>query len=138
MPATIRMGINGKLYYGAAGSTAATEVTNCRDLSYSVEPTRGDTSKRASPFKLSQIAMMALSVEWEMVLDTGDATLTALRAAAVAGTPVALRTRDHAAGYGVDCDWNLSMSKGEPLEGSQTVKFTAEPDSSEGRVPVWA
>ena len=37
MAGAIRMGYEAILYYGTAGSTAATQVTNCVDLDYDVE-----------------------------------------------------------------------------------------------------
>jgi len=133
-----KMGIEGKLYYGVAGSTPGDTEVHCRDLSYTIEPTRAEVNSRASIIELSRVAMIKVGLEWEMNNDVDDATLTALKAAAVAGTLVALKTCDYASGWGMDADFNLSMSKAEPLQDAQRVRFTAEPDPSAGRVPSFA
>lgn len=133
-----RVGFEGKLYRGTAGSTASDEVTGVTDVNYTVDADRADTSTRASIWKFSKVAMLSLSIDFTMKQDETDSDLTALKAAAVAGTPIALRTRDYASGYGVDADFNITFQKGEPLNGEQTVQFTAEPTDESSRTPTWS
>jgi hypothetical protein len=64
--------------------------------------------------------------------------LEALRVAAAAGTPVALRGLDYTAGKGPDFDYNLEVSNGQPVNGEQTLQFTAEPTEEGGRIPIRA
>ena len=54
-----------------------------------------------------------------------DTTLTALIAAARAGSLVALRTKSYASGTGFDGDCTLSVANGLPLKGQNTFEFTA-------------
>jgi hypothetical protein len=58
-------------------------------------------------------------------------------AAAAAGNPVALKTRDYMGGRGWDGDFELSMENGQPYRGEQTYKFTATPSDASARVPTW-
>jgi len=53
---------------------------------------------------------------------------TALLAAAVAGTPVAIRMKDRNAGKGYDGDCIVKYDHGVPLKGEQTVDFTFTPN----------
>lgn len=134
-----KMGFEGKLYYGVAGAEASVLIENCRDVNYNTEPDRGDTTTRglglAPPVKTSKVVAIGLSIEWTMIQKDNDATLEALRVAAAAGTPVALRTKDYVAAKGFDGDVTLSARKGEPIGGEQTVQFTAEPTDEAGRAP---
>jgi len=136
MPEGIKMGIAGKLYYGIAGAEGTTEV-KCRDLSYTIGATRGEVNSRGSIFELSKVAMIKIGLEFELNNDVDNVVLTALKAAAIAGTPVAFRTKDYASGWGIDGDFNIEMAKAEPLQGAQTVRITAEPDAGDGTHIVW-
>lgn len=133
-----RIGWEGVLKRGTAGSSANTTILNCQDASYGVTPEKGDTSSRASRFSVERVTLIGISIEWTMLQDENDTSLTALKAAAVAGTAVALLTEDYASGYGVDGDFTVGFDKGEPLRGEQTVKFTATPTDENGRFPTWS
>jgi hypothetical protein len=65
----------------------------------------------------------------------GDTVLNALLTAAYAGDPVAIRTRDKAAGKGFDGDVILKVKQAKPLRGEQTYEFTAMP-TDENRAPL--
>jgi hypothetical protein len=62
-------------------------------------------------------------------------SIAALLAASYAGEPVALRTKDSAAGKGYDGDVILEHKQGMSLGGEQTLDFTAKPTRSAGRRP---
>lgn len=128
--ATKKVGFEGLLYYGSQGSTAATAVTNSRDISEEFTTEKGDTTVRgdgsAPPLNTSRVTGRGYKLTWQMIYKTDDTTLLALVAAAVAGTPVALRTKAYSSGLGVDADFVLDYSAGKPLKGEQTVDFTAE------------
>ena len=134
-----KMGFEGKIYYGEAGSEAATEITNSLDISYSIDADKASTTTRGAgispPVKTERVVAIGLTIEWTMLNKTDDATLTALRTAAAAGTPVAIRTKDNAAGKGFDGDVTLTQKDGMPLGGEQTFVFTATP-TSENRAPL--
>ena len=134
-----KMGYEGEIYYGVAGSTAATQITNSRDISISTDPEKGDTTVRgtgaAPPISTSRVTGITWSCDWNMLEKSDDATLEALKAAAAAGDPVALRMKDSATRKGFDGDVILSIKGGKPLKGEQTWDFTAEPTADAGREP---
>jgi hypothetical protein len=134
-----KMGFEGKLYYGVAGSTASTELTNSRDITISTDPERGETTIRGAgtspPLKTERVTAIALSIDFAMLNDPTDSSLTALRTAAAAGSPVALRGKDYSSGKGLDGDFTLSEKLGKPYKGEQTFDFTATPTNESGREP---
>jgi len=126
------MGFEGELYYGAAGATASTKITNSRDITEDFGNEKGNTTVRgdgsAPPIRTQRVTERTYSLNWQMTEKSNDATLTALKAAVAAGTPVAIRTKSYSSGTGVDGDMILSMQTGKPLNGEQTIDFTAEPN----------
>jgi hypothetical protein len=139
MADTIRMGFEGKAYQGVAGATASTELTNSRDITYSVEPQYGDTTARGAgtspPVTTSKVAARNLTIEITMLNDTADTSVAAMLTAAYAGTPLAIRTKDHASGKGYDGDCSIAASQPWPLAGEQVITFTCTPTRDEGRDP---
>lgn len=133
-----RMGFEGILYYGVAGSTAATQLTNTRDITETFDIEEGDTTIRgdgtAAPIKTSRVTARGYEIAFQMLAKSDDASFLALMAAAVAGTPVALRSKLYSSGLGYDGDVILSWSHGKPLKGEQTVDFTAKPND-DNRTP---
>lgn len=126
------MGFEGVILYGAAGSTAATAITNSRDINYNFDTEKGDTTVRGAgtspPKKTSRVTALNVTIEWTMLNKSDDATLESLRVAAYAGTPVAIRTKDYSSGKGFDGDCILDVQHGKPIAGEQTVQFTATPN----------
>jgi hypothetical protein len=133
-----KAGYEGQLFYGLAGATAATQVTNCTDLDYDQQPQRAPTTDRgdgtAVVIETSQIVSVKPVITWTMFNRPADTTLQALIAAAKTAAVVALRTKDYSAGKGFDGDCNVSYKHGKPLNGMQTLVFTAEA-AREGRTP---
>ena len=133
-----RMGFEGKIFHGAAGSEGTTEIGNSRDIAYNIEPDKGDTTVRGTsgiPIKSEKVVALGISIEWTMLHKTTDTSLDSLRAAAIAGTDIAIRTKDDATGTGFDGDCTLSVQRGMPLGGEQTLVFTATP-TDETRTPT--
>lgn len=133
------MGYEYQLKYGAAGSTASTLIENCRDANYSIGISEGTTTVKgdgsAPPIECSRVTGRQPRITWTMLHKTTDTTLTALRAAAAAGTPVALRAIPLTGGTGFDGDVNLSVEHGAPIGGEQSYNFTASPNN-ESRTPA--
>lgn len=139
MPATMKlMGFEGKILWGAAGSTGSTELTIVRDASYKFESTEADISDRASIYDLVDVAGIKFSLEFEINNKQGHAFIAALRAAQTAGTAIAIRTRDYSSGYGVDADFILSHDGNEPLRDAQRLKISMKPTDKNGRTPTWS
>lgn len=133
-----RMGFEGKLYYGTAGSTAATELTIVRDVSYGFDAEYGDTSDRASIINMSDVVGINFDIEFEVLNNDDNAFVATARAAAAAGTPLAIKTDDISSGWGVDGDFVFSLAEQQPLRDKQTIRFTGKPTDSAGRLPSWA
>lgn len=134
----LRLGMDAKLYYGAAGGTAATELTNVKDVTLSLETGEADVTTRANEGWRATVATLKDgSVEFEMVWDTQDAGFAAIKDAFFNNTPIALAILDGEGGSGLDADFTItSFSRSEALEEAITVSVTAKPTYST-RAPAW-
>ena len=139
MPAGSKlMGLEGKLYWGAAGATATTELLIARDVSYKLENVEADVSDRSSIINLFDVAGINFSLEFEVNNKQGHAFIVAMRAAIVLGNAMAFRTRDYSSGFGVDGDFIFSDDEGQPLRDAQRLKISCKPTDKNSRLPVWA
>jgi Tfp pilus assembly major pilin PilA len=133
-----KVGFEGEIYYGVAGSTAATKITNSRDITETLDIEEGDTTVRGSgaspPIKTSRVTGITYGIDWQMLDKSDDTTLTALKVAAATGVPVAIRTKSYSSGTGYDGDMIIKFKKGIPLRGEQTVDFTGIPND-DNRTP---
>jgi len=132
-----KLGLEAKLFHGAAGATAATEMKNVKDVTLNLESGEADITTRASGgWKVTAAALKEASVEWTMVWDTADAGFTAVKTAYFGNTALALFVSD-GAGSGLDADFAImGFSREEPLEEAITVKVTAKPTYLT-RAPAW-
>lgn len=141
-PKNTKMAFEGQLFYGVAGATAATQITTAREKSIKNDPEKAETTAGgdglAPPVVSERVTAITHQVEFTMVNRANDTTLQALLGAAAAGTPVALRGKDHAAGKGPDMDYILAVENGQPWKGEQTYKFTASPTDEADRIPISA
>lgn len=133
-----RMGFEGKLYWGTAGSTATTELTIARDVSYRFENDEADISDRGSIINLHDVGGVSFSLEFEVNNQSTDSFISALRTAVVAGNAIAFATEDATSGYGVDGDFIVSDDEQQPLRDAQRIRVTCRPTDKEGRVPTWS
>lgn len=135
-----KMGFEGILYYGAAGSQAGTQLENTRDITVEIDHETGDTTIRGDssgpPIQTDSVTSRILNLEFQMVNETTDTSLEAIKVAAAAGTPVAFRGKDYAAGKGPDADFIVTVSNPWPLKGEQVVTVKAKPTRQSGRMPI--
>jgi len=130
----IRMGLDAQLFWGAAGSTAATLTTNVIDLTQEIDTTEAELNSRGSIVEQAGPATIKLKLSWNSNWDPQDAFIQALLAAITGRTPIALRTKDYSAGKGVDGDFIVTKgSKKEPLKEGQKVDLEATPTPLGGR-----
>ena len=122
------LGMNAKLYYGAAGATAATEMGNVRDVTLTLEAGEADITTRANQgWRATAPTLRECSVEFEMVWNPSDAGFTAIKTAFLAAGTVALKVLDQAGGQGPDGDFAItSFTRNEALEEAVTVSVTAK------------
>ena len=135
---SIKLGMEAKLYYGASGATASTELTNVKDVTLNLESGEADVTTRANAGWRATIGTLKTgSVEFEMIWDSDDAGFTAIKDAYFNNTPIALAILDEAGGEGLDADFSITnFSRNEALEEAITVSVTAKPTYST-RAPAW-
>jgi hypothetical protein len=137
--AKLRAGWERMLYYGTAGSTAATLIDNhVADIDINnqheyVETTsRGDGS--APPQKTEQLVCRACGLSWKMQYDDSDSHVAALLAACRTGTPKAIKIIRHLGGETeFDGDCYLDDDAPGPLKGGMEITFTGRPTKDAGR-----
>jgi hypothetical protein len=132
-----RIGLEGKLYWGAAGATAGTELTIARDVSYTFDPTLADVSDRESIIEYERVAKVKFGLEFEVNNNDSNAFVAAVRAAAAAGMLLAFRTRDKTSGWGCDGDFNIKLDESQPLKDAQRLKVVASP-CNDNRPTTWS
>ena len=122
------LGMNAKLYHGTAGTTAATEMGNVRDVTLTLEAGEADVTTRANQgWRATAPTLRECSVEFEMVWNPSDAGFTAIKTAFLAAGTVALKVLDQAGGQGPDGDFAItSFTRNEALEEAVTVSVTAK------------
>jgi len=133
-----KLGLEGKLYYGDAGNTAATELKNAKDVTLNLESSEADVTTRANNgWRATVAALKDASIEWEMIWDTANAGFVAIKNAYFSGSAIALAILDGEDGEGLDADFAItSFSRSEPIEEAMTVSVTAKPTYST-RAPQW-
>ena len=122
------LGMNAKLYYGAAGGSAATEMGNVRDVTLTLEAGEADVTTRANQgWRATAPTLRECTAEFEMVWDPTDAGFTAIKNAFLSAGLIALKVLDQAGGQGPDGDFAItSFSRNEALEEAITVSVTAK------------
>lgn len=137
----IVLGLNCKLFRGTAGTTAATEMKNVKDVTVSLETGEADiTTRAAKGWRVSAATLKEASIEWGMLYDTDDADTQAVSTAFFNNTPLALFVSD-GDGSGLDCDASITQFNIEQnLEEGVNISVTAKPTNiggTAGRAPSW-
>ena len=132
-----KLGLDAKLYHGAAGATAATEMKNVKDVTLTLETGEADiTTRAAEGWRISAATLKEASLEFEMQWDTEDSGFTAIKNAYFNNSAIALFASD-GDGSGLDADFVVtSFSRSEPLEEALTVSVTCKP-TLVTRAPAW-
>ena len=128
------LGMNAKLYQGAADATLTTltEMGNVRDLTCTMECGEADVTTRGnSGWKATAPTLKEATLEFEMVWKPGDTGFEAIKNAFLNNTTVALAplTGDKATNgsEGPRGNWSITnFSREEPLEEAIIVKVTAK------------
>lgn len=138
---SVVLGLNCKLFRGAAGAKATTEMRNVKDVSFNLESGTADiTTRKADGWRMSVATLKEGSLEFGMLYDPEDADLTAIQAAYFANTPLAFFVSD-GQGNGLDADFAITTFNIEQnLEEGVNVSVTAKPTNIGGanaRAPQW-
>lgn len=134
---SVVLGLNAKLFRGAAGTQGATEMKNVKDLTLSIESGDADVTTRAAKgWRASVATLKEATLEFEMNYDTEDEDFGAVQDAFFNNTPLAFFVSD-GAGNGLDADWVITgFNVEQPLEEATTVSVTAKP-TVDTRAPQW-
>lgn len=133
------MGFEGVVYYGSAGSTASTQITDHVDVTISIETEMAETTVAGDGTTIPIVSEENVSRKWSATLtmkkslagSAYDALLTAATTTTPASGLIAIRMKDYSSGKGFDGDCNVAVSDGRPLKGEQTLDFTLTPNNRE-------
>jgi hypothetical protein len=135
-----KMGYQGLLYYGTKGSTAATQILNRVDASYDTDVEIGSTTSAgdgtAVPLTTGEAVSLTGKITFNMIVDSNDTALVALKAAARTGNPIALRFIPFSGSTGLDADCVIKITEGAPLGGEQTADIEVVALSASLRAPL--
>ena len=122
------LGMNAKIYYGAAGATAATELTNVKDVTLSLEAGEADVTTRANQgWRATAPTLRECTAEFEMQWKPSDAGFQAVKDAYLSSGLISLLVLSEENGEGPDGDFSItSFTRSEPLEEAQAVSVTAK------------
>lgn len=134
----LKLGLEGKLYFGPAGTTANTELKNAKDVTLNLESSEADVTTRANNgWRATVAALKDATIEFSMVWDTENAGFAAIKNAYFNNTAIALAILDGENGEGLDADFAITkFNREEPLEEAMSVSVTAKPTYST-RAPQW-
>lgn len=137
----IKLGLKCKAFRGTAGTTAATEMKNIKDVTLTMENGEADiTTRKADGWHVYAATLKDATIEFGMLYDPEDEDLKAVSAAYFGNTPLALFISD-GDGNGLDCDAMITQFNVEqPLEEGVSVSVTARPTDiggTNGRAPAW-
>lgn len=124
---THNLGIAGKCYVGAAGTTPTVLLNDEQEVSLKVSNTMAKRATRGSPRKSARPASQEISADLTVATDPANASYILLRAAALAtpGTAIAVKFLDKATGTGYDGDWYIeSWEESQPLDDWDGTKIT--------------
>ena len=136
---TVRISLDAKLYRGAAGSKATTEVDTCADVAVKMKKGEAKISRRKSKWAMFRGTIKEYELEISFVADTADQHLAAFIAAFTNDTPISLYVTDREGGLGLDADFEvMSMDDDQKIEDAIGYKFTCKPTFVvANREPKW-
>ena len=128
------LGMNAKIYQGAAGGALATltEMANVKDVTLNLEAGEADVTTRANQgWRATAPTLRECTAEFEMLWKLGDAGFDAIKTAFLTSGSVrlAVLTGDRTASgtEGPLGDFSITnFSRNEPLEEGVTVSVTAK------------
>ena len=128
------LGMNAKIYQGAAGGALATltEMGNVKDVTLNLEAGEADVTTRSNQgWRATAPTLRECTAEFEMLWKPGDTGFDAVKQAFLtAGTlrlAVLTGARDAAGSEGPMGDFSITnFSRSEPLEEGVTVSVTAK------------
>ena len=132
-----RIGLDGKFYYGSAGSTAGAEADNVRSVNLNLSKRTAEALRRGKKWVAKKPVATEATLEFEILDIEGDTFLSNIKNSFMNDTKVALYPTDGASGEGLDADYYITaFNRAENNEDFIVYSATAEP-TDEGRDPNW-
>lgn len=144
----IKLGLDAKLYLDDQASYASptwTEVTNCKDLTLTLEKNDADVTTRGGNGWRAIVGVLKdATIEFTMIWDTDDANFQIIKDAflATANTPVNIAVMDGdietagSEGFRALCIVT-NFTRNEPLEEALTVDVSLRPTYFPADPPEW-
>ncbi len=135
-----KVGFEAKIFYGAAGTTAATELKHIQDsVSLNIEKGSAEVAVRSSAWKKVLSGLKDASVEFTLAGDTSDAGFQAIKTAFFGNSMIALFIADaDSGGSGLDADFEVTaFNRAEGLEEVINYAVTVKPSANSEREPTW-
>ena len=134
MSQTFLLGMNAKIYQGAAGGelTALAEMSNVKDVTLNLEAGEADVTTRGNQgWRATAPTLRECTVEFEMLWKPGDAGFEAIKTAFLSSGQLRLAVltgaSDASGTEGPLGDFSITnFSRNEPLEEGVTVSVTAK------------
>ena len=131
------IGLDAKLYRGAAGAPATTEMINVRNVKVPNEKSEANISRRGNRWYVVKGTRKKASVTFEMINDDIDPDVQALATAYFSDTPLAFKVLDKETGHGLDADFEImKFERSEDDEAEQIISVDTKP-TYVGRWPQW-
>jgi len=136
-----RAGWERMIYYGNAGTAAATLIEYATDIDVNSPKEFAETTTRGDgttlPKKTEQVVQLATEVSFKYIYRDGDAVISALIAAERTGTTRAIKVLRYSGGETeFDGDCYFEMNSPGPLTGGMEIEFTCHPTDDDAR--AWA
>ncbi len=134
----VQIGLDGKFYYGSAGSTASSEAVNIEDVTVNLSTTEVDITRRGSTWESSKTILLSGEVTATLQKREGDAFMATVESAYLNKTRIAIYAKSAAAGKGLNADCYVTqMNDGQPLKDKQTYELTFK-ITDEERAPAFS
>jgi len=134
----ILIGLDAKAYFGPAGTTAASELENIRNLNFSLEKGEADiTTRKAKGWELIKATLKKGSINFEMLDDDEDSSFATFSSAFFNDDQVAMLVLDKENGEGLDADFEVvNFSRKEELVDAIVYSVSVKP-TYVSRAPQW-
>ena len=133
----VLLGLSGKFYSGAAGSTATTERDNVSEVELALTNRMAEWLRRGKSWVGKKPTASEASISFKVLAIEGDTFITAILAAFINKTAISLYPTDRPSGEGLDADYYIEQcNRSEPNEGAIEYSVTAVP-TDEQRDPAW-
>ena len=134
--ADVLPGYDGELYYKVGGQAAGGSyvlLTNATDVTQDQSASEGGSTTRASkPYSTSEPLLIALQIDFEMIVDSGDTHYAAFRTAFYAKTMLGIQFYDENGGEGIQADYKIhKFQHQQPLDNVQKVSVMLKPCRSD-------